>query len=248
MPESSSPTILHIAQTSSTNTFLREYMRRHSLEEGSVIITDFQTAGRGQTGHSWESEEGSNLTFSVLLYPGHIPANQQFVISQLAAVSVRDTLLRHTPDITVKWPNDIYWKEKKICGMLIENDLCGKEIYCSILGIGININQEQFRSDAPNPVSLRQITGQTYDLRVELDAFLDILYRYYQQLLQGDTGEIRRRYRQALFRGEGFHTYADSEGTFEARIERIEPTGHLVLRRRNGACQRYAFKEVKNIL
>ena len=155
--DNESPRILRVAETASTNSLLRELVIKESLAEGSVVVADFQTAGRGQIGNTWESEAGKNLMFSLVLYPTCIPANRQFLISQIAALSVKETLDSYTDHVTVKWPNDIYWKEKKICGMLIENDLMGRNINQSIAGIGININQEIFHSSAPNPVSLLQI-------------------------------------------------------------------------------------------
>lgn len=242
------PEIIHIQETVSTNKYLREIMRQSALEEGSVVYADFQTSGRGQMGNSWESEAGLNLTFSVVIYPDCIPANQQFLISQIAALSVKETLDRYVDGITVKWPNDIYWKDKKICGMLIENDLNGKEIYCSILGIGINLNQEVFRSDAPNPVSLTQITGKKYNIEQELHAFLRLFYNYYLSLLKGEVNNIRQRYKEALYHNNGYHKYKDEEGIFSARIYDIEPTGHLLLQLPEGNIKRYAFKEVSHII
>lgn len=243
------PEIIHLTTTESTNKYLRRLLHDKRPEEGSAVYTDFQTAGRGQIGNTWESEEGANLMFSVVIYPDFLPANAQFLISQIAALSVKETLERHVPDgITVKWPNDIYWQNKKICGMLIENDLSGREIYCSILGIGINLNQEVFRSDAPNPVSLTQITGRKYDITNELHAFLRVFYDYYLLLLKGETALIRQRYRKALFHGEGLHEYEDENGRFSARIYDIEPTGHLLLQLPKGEIRRYAFKEVSHVL
>ena len=157
------PKIIRLVETDSTNNYLREQSAKARLPEGSLVIADFQTAGKGQVGNSWESEAGKNLMFSILLYPDFLPANRQFLISQIASLSVKETLEKYTDSVTVKWPNDIYWKDRKICGMLIENDLSGQYLYCSVVGIGLNINQEIFRSDAPNPVSLTQITGKTYD-------------------------------------------------------------------------------------
>ena len=161
--DNESPRILRVAETTSTNSLLRELVIKESLPEGSVVVADFQTAGRGQIGNVWESEAGKNLMFSTVLYPTCIPANRQFLISQIAALSVKETLDSYTDHVTVKWPNDIYWKDKKICGMLIENDLSGHNLYCSIIGIGINLNQAVFRGDAPNPVSLFQIIGKEVD-------------------------------------------------------------------------------------
>ena len=237
--------ITFIEETDSTNKALRERMATGQVEEGSVVVAGFQTAGRGQVGNVWESEAGKNLTFSVVLYPETVPANRQFVLSQLAALSVKEVLDAYTDHITVKWPNDIYWKDKKICGMLIENDLCGKNIYATIIGIGINLNQLEFRSDAPNPVSLAQITGSVYDADDVLDRFLSILYKWYLRLLKGEEDIISNKYREALYRRDGYYPFSDDDGGFAARIYDIEPTGHLVLQLQDGTLRRYAFKEVR---
>ena len=237
--------ITFIEETDSTNKALRERMATGQVDEGSVVVAGFQTAGRGQVGNVWESEAGKNLTFSVVLYPETVPANRQFVLSQLAALSVKEVLDAYTDHITVKWPNDIYWKDKKICGMLIENDLCGKNIYATIIGIGINLNQLEFRSDAPNPVSLAQITGSVYDTDDVLDRFLSILYKWYLRLLKGEEDILRNKYREALYRRDGYFPFSDDDGGFAARIYDIEPTGHLVLQLQDGNLRRYAFKEVR---
>ncbi|MDR2970274.1 MAG: biotin--[acetyl-CoA-carboxylase] ligase [Tannerellaceae bacterium] len=242
-------TIIHLDEVLSTNRSLRERLDgKRSLPEGSVLWADAQTAGRGQAGNSWESEAGKNLTFSTVLYPDVIPANKQFLISQITALSVKETLDLHTGGITVKWPNDIYRHDRKICGMLIENDLAGSTIRCSIQGVGINLNQEVFRSDAPNPVSLKQITGLTYDREEMLHQFLSRFHAYYLMLLQEDEDEIRARYHSALYRSDGFYPYEDCEDRFDAAIEEIEPAGHLILRLRDHSLRRYAFKEVNFII
>ena len=158
--EEIAPRIIHVAETVSTNSLIRDLMAMEKLAEGSVAVADFQTAGRGQVGNKWESERGRNLTFSVIVYPEHLPANRQFLISQISALSVKETLDYYVDEVTVKWPNDIYWCDKKICGMLIENELAGNRMFDSIVGIGINLNQWEFRGDAPNPVSLCQIIGR----------------------------------------------------------------------------------------
>lgn len=249
MPATSNklPRIIRLPEACSTNASLRLLLEKEpeKLPEGSVVLAEKQTAGRGQAGNVWESEPGKNLTFSVVLYPDGIPANRQFLISQIVALSVKETLDAYVEDIRVKWPNDIYWRDKKICGILIENDLAGNVMYCSLVGIGINLNQEVFHSDAPNPVSLCQLTGQTYDKELVLDRFLDRLYAYYLLLLQEKYAEIGMRYRRALYRGEGYFRYADAGGSFEACIREIETTGHLVLMLRDGSLRRYAFKEVR---
>lgn len=241
------PRVIRVDETRSTNNYLRELLAKEVLPEGSLVIADFQTAGKGQVGNSWESEAGKNLMFSLLLYPDFLPANRQFLISQIASLSVKETLDAYVDGVTVKWPNDIYWKDRKICGMLIENDLSGRDLYCSVIGIGININQEVFRSNAPNPVSLLQITGKAYDREEVLSRFLDIFFRYYCLLLEEKEEEIRAAYMAALYRADGYHPYADKQGRFEACIYAIEPTGHLILQLPDGECRRYAFKEVSTL-
>lgn len=242
--DNESPRILRVAETASTNSLLRELVIKESLAEGSVVVADFQTAGRGQIGNTWESEAGKNLMFSfspVTLRASLRPSVLDFSNS---ALSVKEALDLYADHITVKWPNDIYWKDKKICGMLIENDLSGHNLYCSIIGIGINLNQTVFRGDAPNPVSLFQIIGKEVDREEVLHRFLSIFYRYYLSLLQEEHEDIRARYQSALYRREGYHGYKDESGEFEACIHDIESTGHLLLALRDGSIRRYAFKEV----
>lgn len=238
------PRIIRLATVDSTNNYLRSLARSERLPEGSVVVAGEQTAGRGQRGHSWESAPGQNLTFSLVVYPTFVPVTRQFCLSQIAALSVRDTLARYTDGLTVKWPNDVYWNDRKICGMLIENDLKGSVIDQSVIGIGINLNQDVFTGDAPNPVSLRQITGATYAAGEVLDAFLSLFCRYYLSLLQEKEDDVRDAYRRSLYRGTGYHPYKDPSGTFDASIAGIEPTGHLLLHLRSGETRRYAFKEV----
>lgn len=242
------PRIIRLQKTDSTNNYLHALARPEQLGEGSVVWAEFQTAGRGQIGNSWESAEGENLTFSVVLYPTFLLANRQFLISQITALSVKQTLDRYVDDITVKWPNDIYWRDRKICGMLIENDLAGQFIYSSILGIGININQKEFKSNAPNPVSLYQIIGKRTDRENFLQEFLERLYANYLLLLQEKEVLIQDAYRQSLYRREGFHLYEDANGRFEAAIEEIEPSGYLHLRLRDNTIRRYEFKEVRFVI
>lgn len=242
------PRIIRLQKTDSTNNYLHALARPEQLGEGSVVWAEFQTAGRGQIGNSWESAEGENLTFSVVLYPTFLLANRQFLISQITALSVKQTLDRYVDDITVKWPNDIYWRDRKICGMLIENDLAGQFIYSSILGIGININQKEFKSNAPNPVSLYQIIGKRTDRENFLQEFLERLYANYLLLLQEKEVLIQEAYRQSLYRREGFYLYEDANGRFEAAIEEIEPSGYLHLRLRDNTIRRYEFKEVRFVI
>lgn len=242
--EQETPRIVRVEEAASTNSLIRELIKDESLPEGSAVVANFQTEGRGQVGNVWESEAGKNLLLSVVLYPSCVPANRQFLISQIAALSVKETLDAYIEHVSVKWPNDIYWEDKKICGMLIENDISGHHLYCSIIGIGININQPSFRGNAPNPISLYQILGKEIDREEVLSRFFSVFYREYINLLKEAYEDVRVRYRAALYRGDGFHVYEDADGKFEACVYDIEPTGHLLLKLNDGSVRRYAFKEV----
>ena len=242
------PTIIRLKETDSTNNHLRELLSREKLPEFTVITTEFQSSGKGQRGNSWESEEGKNLLFSVLLKPHFVPARSQFLISQVSSLAVKESLDQFADGFSIKWPNDIYWNEKKISGMLIENDLAGKMLSESIPGIGVNINQDTFISNAPNPVSLKNITGETHDCGDVLASMLHLLSYYYELLQRGETEAISKRYHDSLFRREGFHLYADNNGQFSARIVRIEPDGRLILCTETGEERGYLFKEVHCVL
>jgi BirA family biotin operon repressor/biotin-[acetyl-CoA-carboxylase] ligase len=237
--------IITVESVASTNSYLKELIRKQTLEEGTVIVTGNQTAGRGQRGNSWESEAGKNITCSILLYPSFLPVRQHFLLSEVISLGVKDTLDAFSGDNTIKWPNDIYYKEKKIAGILIENEITGKNFNLTVAGIGLNINQEHFLSDAPNPVSLKQITGMDYDTEVILKELVgNVLYRY-EQLRTGDTEILIRMYHDALYRKTGFYRYEDSGGTFNARINGVSDDGffHLITDR-NEEC-RYGFKDVR---
>jgi BirA family biotin operon repressor/biotin-[acetyl-CoA-carboxylase] ligase len=229
--------IIHIDETDSTNRWLRE----QGGEEDMVVWADFQTAGRGQGTNKWESEQGKNLLFSILLHPKDIPANKQFAISMQVSLAICEALGEQIGDLSIKWPNDIYWRNAKICGILIENRLQGSRIRDSIIGVGLNVNQRQFHSDAPNPVSLWQICEQETDREQLLKDILKAFDRH-----QGK--ELKAQYLSKLYRRKGFHPYADQNGAFMAEIVDVEEDGHLLLRDEEGKERRYAFKEVSFII
>lgn len=186
-PETFPVPLIHISETNSTNSYLHTFCAKEKVEEFTTVVANFQTSGRGQRGNSWESEPYKNLLFSFVLFPEFLEARRQFLISQVVSLAIKEELDTYTTDISIKWPNDIYWKEKKICGILIENDLMGRNISQSIAGIGININQETFHSSAPNPVSLYQITGNQYDIFEVLRNIMLRIQSYYCQLQKNDT-------------------------------------------------------------
>jgi BirA family biotin operon repressor/biotin-[acetyl-CoA-carboxylase] ligase len=240
--------LIHISETNSTNNYLQSLCSKQKVEELTVVVADFQTSGRGQRGNSWESDSGKNLLFSIVIFPEFLEARRQFLISQIISLAIKEELDTYTTDISIKWPNDIYWKEKKICGILIENDLMGRNISQSIAGIGININQETFHSFAPNPVSLRQITGKEFDLFEILKNIVLRIQSYYSLLKKGNTESIVCQYEMSLFRKEGMHRFKDTNGEFLARIICVEPEGRLILEDEILNKRGYMFKEVEYLL
>jgi BirA family biotin operon repressor/biotin-[acetyl-CoA-carboxylase] ligase len=234
-----------IKQTASTNALLREMMREHDLPDGFVLYTDFQTAGKGQIGNSWESADGENLLFSMVLYPQNIDPTEQFLLSQLVSLGIKKTLDEFTDGISIKWPNDIYWNDKKTAGILIENVLQGRNIKHSILGVGVNVNQLVFESNAPNPVSLHQITGKSQDRKTILDKINKNINDLYKHL---DKMKIRKMYSEALYRKEGYFTFKDENNTFQARIIDVYPDGKLELETTEGEYHGYYFKEVSFVI
>jgi len=232
-------------QTHSTNVLLWEMIREKSLPEGFVVQTDFQTAGKGQVGNSWESEASRNLLFSMVLYPQRVTVDNQFLLSQLVSLGIKEALDEYTDGITVKWPNDIYWNDKKLVGILIENSLQGTKIKSSVIGIGLNVNQKVFVSNAPNPVSLLQITGRRQNRKLLLTKICQNIQKLYTEL---SVTKIRAEYAEALYRKEGFYAYRANDETFQAKIISVHPDGQLELETKAGERKGFYFKEVSFVL
>lgn len=252
---------MYIRQTNSTSTLLREQYS-DALPNLYTIRTDYQTAGRGQAGNGWESEDGKNLLFSSLLRCD-VAAGEQFYLTMLVSVAMVDMLAQYLPQegLRIKWPNDIYYGDKKLSGILVENTLLGSRVAYSIVGIGLNVNQLVFRSKAPNPVSMQQITGQEYDVQVLLDAYLETLKRWMEVF--GET--LKEAYMGHLYRREGLFPYVEREVSvapttlasvgektenqvFMAELVDVDPMGELVLRTDNGDVRTYHFKQIRFVL
>ena len=252
---------MYIRETNSTSTLLRQTMT-DATPHLFTVRTDYQTAGRGQAGNGWESEDGSNLLFSTLLRYS-IPAQQQFRLTEIVSVAMVDMLSRYLPveKVHIKWPNDIYYEDKKLSGILVENTLAGTDIAYSIVGIGLNVNQLVFNSKAPNPISMKQITGKDYAVETLLDEYLSMLQ--YEMTVAATA--LHERYLSCLYRRRGMFPYVEREVSiipttivksgeqtdnkvFMAEIIGIEPTGELVLRCEDGAVRTYHFKQIQFVI
>ena len=238
---------IHLESVSSTNSYL--LCHNSSTDHRITIVTaDYQTAGKGQGVNTWESEPGKNLLFSMLIHPKSILASHQFVISMAISLAIKDALSEYIDDVHVKWPNDIYYKDKKICGILIENNISGNSIKDCVIGIGVDVNQRLFLSDAPNPVSMYHILGHDTDLNELLNTIVDKFDSYLHDLEINQITILKSKYISSLYRRLGTYLYADKVGEFMADLITVEDDGHLVLKDSENRIRKYAFKEVAFII
>ena len=231
----------------STNTEAAALLRENRASEGCVVLTDDQTAGRGQRGNSWESAPGENLTLSVVWRPTFLDAGQQFLLSQAVALGVHDwasALLKPASELKLKWPNDIYFGTQKLGGVLIENSLSGVKIQSSIVGIGLNVNQRHFHM--PTATSLAALTGRHFDRIALTERLLEALEKRYLQLRAGQVGELRRAYLAALYRYQEPHDYEVAEGRARGQIVGVEADGRLALEI-GGEVRRFGLQEVRYV-
>lgn len=262
--------IIELDEVDSTNRFLHDYKG----EEGqlmTIAVCQNQTAGRGNGSNTWESEAGKNLTFSVKIHPDGVPVNRQYVLLEAMALAVREVLAKEVESVrswsmledydfmfgrsvasgtdcrgfTIKWPNDIYWDDRKISGTLSECEINSQGVKSCIIGTGININQREFLSDAPNPISLSQIMRRSIPLKRILSAVTESFSKYLRMVNDGEYDTIHAEYLKVLYRRIGSYGYEDAAGEFYARIEDVRQDGHLLLRRDDGTLSEYEFKEVK---
>lgn len=239
--------IIRVRQTASTNSYLLQLSNAEKLAEGTVVVTNHQTQGRGQAENTWESEPGANLTFSIILYPSSVGVARQFMVSKAISLAVYDFVSQYVPNVSIKWPNDIYVGERKITGILIENFVEGAYLCKTIAGIGVNINQERFLSDAPNPVSLRQLTGKTYSLENCLkDLQTQIATRY--RMIPEDTHRLDSDYLLHLYRYGKVCRYKANGVLFNATITGVNYYGMLEMIAESGEYRIFGYKEVEYIL
>jgi len=238
--------IIRLESVGSTNDYVREHA--DELPSMTAVVADSQTAGRGQGDNRWESEAGKNLTFSIIIKPKGVKATRQFIYSKVIALAVADALDEYVDDISVKWPNDIYWRERKISGTLIECSVKNDSLKQVVIGTGVNINQATFSDYPQNPVSLLQILGKETDREEVLAKILENVEGYEAMVQDQSDDFISNYYGIRLFRCAGFHPYRDAQGEFEAETVGVEDDGHLILKTKTGEERRYAFKEVEFLI
>lgn len=211
-------------------------------DEGMIIITDEQLSGKGQRGNTWESAPFKNLTFSLVLRPSFLPVQQQFKLTQAISLGIAHVIQTMVSKVVkIKWPNDIYVGEKKIGGILIQNSVKGSKMEYSIVGIGLNVNQNKFL--IPIATSLSSLTGKTFELNNILNEVVSSIYEYYDLLKQGSHKAIDKEYQQVLYQLNETKKY-DSKGFFDGKIIGVDPLGRLMIETEEGV-RCFQHQEVK---
>ncbi len=243
------PAIIRLPATKSTNSYAIELLSKDHPEEGCVIITDHQTEGKGTDTNTWESEKEKNLTFSLILYP-KLAADQQFMLNKAISLGIYDFLVAEIPAhrISIKWPNDLYVEDEKICGILIQNSVIGNSLQYMVVGIGLNVNQTLFISNAPNPVSLKMITKQEYNLEEMLQKLLRSVSERYLAAKTITKGKIETDYQKSLYRILEWHDYLIKGINQRLRITGTTVYGQLVLENEAGETIVCDLKEVRFII
>ncbi|MEA1886262.1 MAG: biotin--[acetyl-CoA-carboxylase] ligase [Bacteroidota bacterium] len=240
--------IIYREKVSSTNELADELLNKTTVPEGTVIYAGDQYMGKGQRGNNWISEAGKNLTVSIILYPDFLEADQQFLISEILSLSITELLDAYSDSISIKWPNDIYYKDDKIAGILIENSLEGNRIQNCVAGAGININQTNFPPEIHNPVSLNIINKREYDIREILGEFCKICDRRYSRLRKGQVDYINNKYRERLYRLGIPSVFITPEGRVRGIIQGIDRFGRIKIEKPNGDTAVYGFREIEFIV
>lgn len=239
-------TLTHLKSVTSTSDYLQEKMRTEKVDEGTIVWAEYQTRGRGQRGNRWEANEGENLMFSILLYP-EIKVTSSFSLLQAVSLAVRDTVAEYgIEDVTVKWPNDIYVGERKVCGMIVDQSVYDGMITDAIAGIGLNVNQKGFPEEFVNPISMSIASGKIFDREEVLLRLRAKLMARYNMVLNGDREDLEKDYLRHLFRYGEMSIYVDAESgeEFEGMIVGVTDDGKLKIETATGE-KRYAFKEVR---
>jgi len=243
--------IIELDNIASTNRYALSLVNKEKIEEGTIIYAINQNDGKGTGNNKWESENGKNLTISIVLKPHFLHIHTQFYLNVFSSLAVSDMIqhmLACKEQVKIKWPNDIYYENKKISGILIENSILGDTMEYAIVGIGININQEKFISNAPNPVSLFNISGKTYNLKECLSQLNFCFNKRYEELKQKNLKMLMQEYHEILYRKDIFASFKVKNTYIYAKINGVTEYGNLQLIKENGEKLEFAHKEIEYII
>ena len=231
----------------STNTWLMESLVAHKLPEGTLVLADHQTEGKGQFGAIWSSEPSSSLTFSILLKPIFLPISNTFDISICIALAIHDCLNELRPGFKIKWPNDIYFENKKVAGILIENQIHKSSCEHSVVGIGLNVNQTEFFK-LPKATSLKQIIGVNFPVQNLLDRLCETIEARYLQLRANMYPSLLKSYLEHMYWFNEIHTFQTDALQFNASIIGVLRNGRLLLKFSDGSSRDFEIKELQFIV
>ncbi len=235
--------LVYLPTCHSTNEYANGLLAEGNPIEGTLVITPKQTAGKGQRGNSWEAEEGKNLTFSLIFKPSFLKVSQQFYLNIISSLAVRDTVAHFLQtDLKVKWPNDIYLGNKKIAGILIQNTIKKDSIGATIIGIGLNVNQEVF-SDK-KAISMKGFKGTEYSTEEVLNTLLEYIEAYYLKLRELRFTALNQAYLNHLFRFKEEHFFKTAQETFSGTLIGVGDDGRLIIHTEKGL-KLFNFKEVE---
>ncbi len=241
--------MLHFEKLTSTNDYAKHILANNTPNDGTVILADFQESGKGQQGNKWESNEGENLLFSIILFPKNLLATDQFFLNMAISIGILNGLekvLRNNK-LAIKWPNDILVEDKKIAGVLIENSIEGSSIKSTIAGIGLNVNQQKFEVNF-NSISIKNNTEQHSDLQDILEILLKAIEQQYILLQKRDMLKLKNAYLAKMHRNDGeYYWYEANNIKFEAKILDITSSGKLILEDKSRQRSEYIFKQVRFI-
>ena len=235
-----------VSTIDSTNTYLAELLKKGRLPEGFVVSASEQVQGRGQTHAKWKSEKGKPLLLSFVFYPTFLGLGDLFMLNKAITLGVSDVLKRLTGEkISIKWPNDIYFRDRKICGILIENSINSSGIQHTILGLGLNVNQDDFPKELPNPTSIKLITGKEMDRDYVLTELCTSIEIRYLQLKRGEYLKLTGDFESILYRKDEWHFFQSGRFVFEGMIKGVDSRGRLLVLLRNDLEKFYDLREIK---
>jgi BirA family biotin operon repressor/biotin-[acetyl-CoA-carboxylase] ligase len=239
--------LIKLTSVDSTNSFLKRMVSNSEpLPEGTVIMAENQYEGRGQVNNIWHAEPGKNLTFSIFFQPSFLHPSDQFILNIAISIGIHRALKPLAgAGLSVKWPNDIYYQDRKIGGVLIENIIAGSGIKASIAGIGINVNQEVFHEDLRDRAgSLYQILHKNVDLIWLLTEICSQIEAVYLKVRSGNYSSLRQEYLNMLYRFNIKTAYRQNGEHFEGTIKDVSNTGLLIMETSEGL-KSYNFKEIE---
>jgi BirA family biotin operon repressor/biotin-[acetyl-CoA-carboxylase] ligase len=236
--------LLFLPSCHSTNEYAKNLVKNQTFQHGQIVITQHQTAGKGQMGSSWEAAPGENLTFSIIYTPQDITIAHAFLLTQSVSCAIVDYLALLGIPAKIKWPNDIYIQDQKVAGILIENIIQGQTLKHCIIGIGLNVNQKKF--EYPKAISMAQFKNNDFDLEQILQLLVEHIEKELSTCKSNDSMVLKNKYLSYLYKYKEKHLFSDSKTVFEGIIEGVNEDGTLnILQVKNQQKVSYSLKEVR---